>query len=327
MKAVIQARYGGPETLELRDVERPVPGPGEVLVRVQASSVNQADWEYLRGMPLVRVAAPLRPRHRIPGSDVAGTVSRLGPGATHVQVGDRVFADLSEEGFGAWAEFVVVRESALTGMPSRLSFEQAAAVPSAAVIALQGLRDRRVIGADDRVLVNGAGGGMGTFAIQLAKSVGAHVTGVDRGDKLDLLRSVGADLVIDYEVEDFSLNGERYDLVLDLAGYRRPFDLRRTLRDGGSYVLVGGSIRRILHAVLFGATLLRGSDVSAGILVGKPNDPALMRSLVESLDAGTLQPIIDRTYPLADAADAMRVIAEGRSRGKIVISIADAEGS
>jgi NADPH:quinone reductase-like Zn-dependent oxidoreductase len=324
MKAIVQRRYGPPESIELADL--PVPGIGddEVLVRVHASSVNAADVEYLRGMALVRLGAPFRPRHRVIGSDVAGVVEAVGTRVTSHKVGDEVYADLSEHGFGAFAEYVAVPAEALTHMPTGLSFRQAAAVPSAACVALQGIRGQGDIGVGSRVLINGAGGGMGTFALQMAKARGAHVTAVDSAPKAELLRSLGADEVIDYRREDYTRRRERYDLILDIQAHRSVRASRRALTPGGVYRMVGGSSRRIVEAAALGTLISRTSPQTVGLLLGWPNRRRDMEEVSELLRSGAIHPVVDRSYPLAEAAAALRYVADGHVQGKVVMDITPA---
>jgi NADPH:quinone reductase-like Zn-dependent oxidoreductase len=319
MKAMTRSSYGSPAVLRLEEVARPEVRRGDALVRIHASSINAADVEYLKGMSLVRLAAPLRPAHRILGSDVAGVVESVGPEVSGYQPGDQVFADLTEHGFGAFAEFVAVPADALAPMPTGLTYEEAAAVPSAAVIALQGLR-KGGLGRGQRVLINGAGGGMGTFAVQIAHAWGAVVTGVDRADKLELIHSLGADEVLDRDSVDYTAKGGRFDLILDVAAYRSPRDVRRVLAPEGAYYVIGGSTPRVLQAALMGA-LSRAGRPSIGIVAGRPNRRADIDEVTTLLGAGAVRPVIDRTYPLAETAEAMARLIAGSVQGKLVIRI------
>jgi NADPH:quinone reductase-like Zn-dependent oxidoreductase len=249
MKAVVYTQYGQPDVLEFKDVAQPAPKDGEVLIRVYASSVNSWDWDRLRGTPLLTRldGGLLKPRHTILGADVAGRIESTGSSVTHFLPGDEVFGDLSGCGWGGFAEYDCARESMLAVKPADLTFEEAAAVPQAAVLALQGLRKGGRIRRGRRVLINGAGGGVGTFAVQIAKALGAEVTGVDSTAKLEMLRSLGADHVIDYTREDFTRNGKRYDLILDVVAVRSIVNYRRALRRNGTYVMVGGSTTTLLQ--------------------------------------------------------------------------------
>jgi NADPH:quinone reductase-like Zn-dependent oxidoreductase len=318
MKAIVRSRYGTPDLLRLDEVPQPRPAADEVLVRIRASSVNSADLEYLKGMSLVRMAAPIRPAHRILGSDIAGIVAEVGRDVAVLAVGDEVFADLTELGFGAFAEYVAVPGDALAPMPAGLSFEQAASVPSAAVIALQGLR-RRQVEPGQRVLVNGAGGGMGTFAVQLAKVFGAEVTAVDRADKLELLRSIGADHVIDFEAQDYTAGEQRYDLILDVSAYRSLSDVRRALTEEGGYFVIGGSTPRVLRAALASAKPKARQRI--GIVAGQANRREDIDELSGLLETGSILPIIEASYPLAETPAALRRLQAGLVKGKAVISV------
>lgn len=324
VKAIVQRRYGPPESVEL--VELPTPGisDDEVLVRVHASSVNAADIEYLGGMAIVRLGAPFRPRHRVVGSDIAGVVDMIGAGVTSHRVGDEVYADLTEHGFGAFAEYAAVPAEALTRKPMGLTYRQAAAVPSAACVALQGIRDQGDIGTGSRVLVNGAGGGMGTYALQMAKARGAHVTGVDSAPKLELLRALGADEVIDYQREDYTRRDAHYDLILDIQAHRSVRDSRRALTPDGIYRMVGGSTWRIIEAATLGTFISRTSPQTVGLLLGWPNRRRDMDEVGELLETGAIRPVVDRSYPLAEAAAALRYLRDGRAQGKVVIDVAGA---
>jgi NADPH:quinone reductase-like Zn-dependent oxidoreductase len=321
MRAIVQTRYGSPDVLRLEEVAKPTVRDGEVLVRVRASSVNAADVDLRRGMILVRVGAPFRPKYRIPGSDVAGVVEAVGSGVTRFRPGDEVFGDLSESGFGAFAEYVRAPQDALAPKPAKLSFEEAATLPQAAIIALQGLRDIRPVKAGQQVLVNGAGGGMGTFAVQIAKSFGAVVTGVDSAPKQDLIRSLGADRFIDYASEDFTQAEGRYDLVLDMVGTHSISDYRRTLKPGGAMGLVGGPVSLFLRVQLQGARSSGPGDQELRIVMWKPNMPEDVAYVTELLDAGTIAPVIERSYPLDEVPEAFRRLESGAVLGKVVISM------
>lgn len=273
MKAVVYQKYGSPDVLQLKEVEKPTPKDNEVLIKVHAASVNSWDWDLLRGKPLVyrMIFGLLKPKFKIIGSDIAGRVEAVGRNIKQLQAGDEVFGDISGSGFGAFAEYVCARENALALKTASMIFEEAAAVPQAAVLALQGLRNKGYIQRGHKVLINGAGGGVGTFAVQIAKSFGAEVTGVDSTRKLDMLRSIGADHVIDYTKEDFTKNGQRYDLILDVAAYRSIFDYKRALSPKGIYVMIGGSIARIFQVLFLGYWITITGSKKMGILMHKPN--------------------------------------------------------
>src|SRR5712692_9910252 len=252
MKAIVYHEYGSPDVLQLTEVEKPAPKDDEVLIKVQAVSVNRSDWEGLRGKPLyARIGGLLKPRHQILGSDIAGRVEMAGRNIRRFQPGDEVFGDVLVY-MGGFAEYVCARERALALKPASMTFEEAAAIPQAAVIALQGVRDKGQVKPGQKVLINGAGGGAGTFAVLLAKLCGAEVTGVDNTGKLDFMRSLGADHVIDYAREDFTKNGQQYDLILDLVAYRSVFAYKRALGPNGSYFAVGGSTATLFQILLLG---------------------------------------------------------------------------
>ncbi len=321
MKAIVYTKYGPPDVLELKEVEEPKPKDNEVLVKVHAASINPWDWEILRGTPFVNrlLFGLLKPKIKILGADMAGRVEAVGKDVKQFQPGDEVFGDLSGCGWGGFAENVCARENALALKSANMTFEEAAAVPQAAVMALQGLRDKGQIQPGQKVLINGAGGGVGTFAVQIAKSFGAHVTGVDSTRKLDMMRSIGADQVIDYTGEDFTKNGQHYDLILDVSAYHSVFDYKRALSPKGIYVLVGGSSARIIQTMFLGPWISMTGSKKMGILMHKPNkDLAFLKELFE---AGKVVPIIDRRYPLSEVTEAFRYFGEGHVRGKIVITV------
>jgi NADPH:quinone reductase-like Zn-dependent oxidoreductase len=318
VKAIVYTKYGTPEVLRLQEVPQPVPREDEALVAVRAASVNSWDWDLLRGVPsLLRVA---KPQHPILGADIAGTVVAVGRKTGRLQPGDEVFGDLSGCGWGGFAEYVCAREEVLAPKSPGMTFEQAAAIPQAGVLALQGLRDKGRIRGGHQVLVNGAGGGVGTFAVQLARSFGAEVTGVDRADKLPLLRSLGAHRVIDYALEDFTLGGPRYDVVLDVAARHSAFQYSRALNPGGSCVIVGGSGAAVFQALLFGPWISLTAGKRIGLLLHRPNRGDL-EFLRESFEAGAARPVIDRSYPLSEVAEALRYLGEGRAKGKVIITV------
>ena len=314
MKAVVYTRYGPPGVLRLADVEEPVPKRGEVLVKVHAVSLNGSDWETLRGKPLYsRIGGPFRPRHHVLGSDIAGRVAAAGPDAALFRPGDEVFADVLSH-MGGFAEYACLPESALSRMPAGMSYEEAAALPQAGAIALQGIRDKGRAGAGQAVLINGAGGGSGMYAIQLAKVLGAEVTGVDNTGKLEFMRSLGADHVIDYTREDFTGNARAYDLILDLAAYHSPLACRGSLKPGGRYLYVGGSVTALVQALLAGPTGGRKIRVLAARLGVQHLTP-----LVELCQAGKIATVIDRRYPLNEVPEALRYLGEGHAKGKVIV--------
>ncbi|MBE1875536.1 NAD(P)-dependent alcohol dehydrogenase [Myceligenerans pegani] len=323
MRAIVQHGYGDPgEVLRVEDVEHPAPGDREVLVRVEAASVNAKDWMEVAGHPyLFRLAlGPFRPRNPVPGADVAGVVETVGPKVTRWRPGDEVFGELPR---GTFAEYALATEDAVAPKPAGLGFAEAAAVPLAGITALQGIRAARVR-PGHRVLINGASGGVGTFAVQIAKSQGAHVTGVCRTDALDLVRSIGADDVVDYTEEDFTRREGSYDRILDMVGSHSLADYRRALRSGGRCVVatgmpggkVLGPLPYLLQAMSAGSR--NGSTVTT--LSAKPN-PEDLAELTRLADAGQLRPAVDRTYELSDAPAAVAAQGAGHARGKTVVTI------
>jgi NADPH:quinone reductase-like Zn-dependent oxidoreductase len=324
MKAIVIRRYGAPDALSLEDAEQPRPGAGQVLVRVHAASINSWDWDNLCGTHLVnRLFHGLRrPKYPIPGADIAGRVEAVGDGVTRFRPGDEVFGDLCGAGWGAFAEYVCAPESELALKPARASFEQAAALPQAAVLALQGIRDYGRVQPGQRVLVNGAGGGVGTFAIQLAKAAGAEVTGVDSAQKLSVMRAVGADHVLDYQRDDYTTHLRRYHLILDVVGKRSMFEVERALAPQGSYVMVGGPMLRILQLLATGWWLSRRAGTRMRLLIHQANHD--LAGVAELFESGTLRPVIDGPYRLAETPDAMRRFGAGSILGKAVITMASA---
>lgn len=341
MKAAVRRAFGGPEVLRLEEVPTPEPAPDEVRLRVRAASINLGDWELLTGQPrwitwFANAFAP-RPRHPLPapagrsflerlrapryevlGSDVAGTVDAVGSKVTRFRVGDEVFGDCSPAGFGAFAEVVCAPERCcLVPKPPELTFEQAAALPQAGFIALQAMRDRAAVRPGMRVLVNGAGGGAGTLAVQLAVHYGAEVTGVDGPTKQELMRSLGAAHVFDYTAEDFTASDRRYDAILDMAAHRSLFPLRRSLVPGGLYLLAGGNGKASLQAAFLGPFLpARGGRVKYLLAATRAEN---LTTLAELCTAGTVRPVIDRCYPLHEAGEALGRVGRKESLGKVLI--------
>jgi len=323
VKAIVYTEFGPPDVLQLKEVEKPTLKANEVLVQVHAAAVNFGDWSFLRGEPfLVRLAGAglLKPKNTILGADVAGRVEAVGSNAKQFQPGDEVFGDISSCGFGAYAEYVSVPESALAPKPANLTFEEAAAVPMAAVVALQGLRDHGRIQPGQQVLIVGASGGNGTFAVQIAKSFGAEVTGVCSTRHLDLVRSIGADQVIDYTQEDFTTSEQRYDLILATGGYRSILDYRRALSPEGIYVMAGGAMAQIYQAMFLGPVISMTGSRKLCNMLARPNQKDLV-FLKELLEDGKVVPVIDRRYPLNEVAEALRYYGEGHSQGKVVITV------
>jgi NADPH:quinone reductase-like Zn-dependent oxidoreductase len=323
MKAIAFTQYGSPDGMELRDVPKPVPNDDELLIRVHASSINSWDWEFLNGTPFVNRAMfgllKPKPGKQVLGADIAGTVEAVGSRVSRFEPGDEVFGDLWDN-WGGFAEYACANEAALELKPANSTFVESAAVPQAGVLALQGLRKAGQVQPGQTVLINGAGGGVGTFAIQLAKLSGAEVTGVDASHKLNVVQSLGADHVIDYMQEDFTKTGNRYDLIIDCQNFRSMIYNRRALEAGGTYAMIGGSIPRVyqLWFLSFVASFTR-EDRTLCLVAEGPNKG--LAELKELMEAGKLIPVIDRTYQLSEVPDALRYFAEGQYKGKIAIDI------
>lgn len=319
MKAIVYTKYGPPEVLALREVEKPMPGENEVLVKIHAASINYGDKALVKGEPfLVRLMGYglLKPKHAIPGGDISGRVEAVGGNVTQFQPGDTVFGDIGECGFGAFAEYVAVPEDVLVLKPANVSFEEAAAVPQAAVVALQGLRDNGQIQPGQKVLINGASGGVGTFAVQIARALGAEVTAVCSTKNIDLVHSIGADHVIDYTQADFTKGTKRYDLIFDIVANRSVSDYMRVLTPQGNYVACAFNAT----SLFLGPFISKKDGKKASSLVHKPNreDMVFMKELLE---AGQVVPVIDKRFPLSEVAEGMRWLENGRHHGKVVITI------
>jgi NADPH:quinone reductase-like Zn-dependent oxidoreductase len=326
MKAAIRERYGSPDVVELRDLDVPVPSDGEVLVRVVAASVNRADLDGLTPKPsFVRLFLGLRaPRNHGIGGDVAGVVESVGAGVTRFKPGDEVFGDLYTQGQSGFAEYVSAPEKFFEPMPPGTSFEEAATLPHSAVLALQGLRTRkgRTVQPGDRVLIVGASGNVGPFAVQIAKSMGAEVTGVASTEKLDMVRELGADHVLDYTKVNPLRTGERYDWIVDMDSYLSIFRVRRALKRHGAYVTLGGGNWTIFTGLVIGPLMSLFSDKWTGMMLWwKPWHRPDVRALEELIAAGKLKPVIDRRFPLSEIVQALRHVDEGRARGKVVITM------
>ena len=319
MKAIVYTEYGGPEVLRMADVARPIPKDEEVLVRVHAASLNDWDWGLLQGDFINRLMYGWKkPRKQILGSDVAGRVEAVGKYVTRFRVGEAVYGDLSGR-WGGFAEYVCVPEKSLELKPAGMSFLEAAAIPQAGMLAVQGLIDRGGISRRQNILINGAGGGVGTFALQIAKQFETEVTGVDSTGKLDMLRSLGFDHVVDYTFEDFTRLDRRYDLILDVKTNRSMFDYARVLRPGGVYVTVGGSSRHLLQALALAPLITMTRKKHIRIVMLKPNkDLGYLNDLFEG---GKLKPVIDGPYRMEEIAEAFRIFGAGEHKGKIVIRI------
>jgi len=316
VKAVVYDRYGAPDLLRVEDVPVPTPAAGQVRVEVAATSVNLSDWEGLRGSPAYARLGGLRsPGRRTLGSDIAGVVDAVGPGVTRFRAGDEVYGD-NLALMGGFAEYALAPESVLAHKPAQLSFAEASTIPQAGAIAWQGTARAT---AGSRVLINGAGGGSGSFAIQLAKRLGAHVTGVDNAAKQDFMRSVGADHVIDYYRDDFTKSSRPFDLVLDLVAGRSVFAYRRALAPGGTYRCVGGTVRALLRVLTVGWAVGRLTGRSVGVLVVQEG-PAHFEPVTDLCVTGEVRIHIDRTFPLEEVPDALARVGEGRALGKVVVT-------
>ena len=327
MKAAQVDRYGPPEQVKIREIERPEPGEGQVLVRVKAASVNRADLDGLKPKPgFIRLFMGLRaPRQHGIGTDAAGVVESVGAGVTRFKPGDEVFTDMFAAGHpGAFAEYVCAREKAFEPIPAGMPFDEAATLPHSAVLALQGLRTRKGqrVQPGERVLIDGASGNVGPFLVQIAKSMGAEVTGVASGDKLEFVRSLGADHVIDYETVDYTKAGERYDWIVAVDSHYRILAARRALKPNGRYITMGGDSGSILVGVTGGLIISKFSDRWSGLMLWwKPMHRPDIDTLKELIAAGKLRPVIDRRYPLDQVVDALRYVEEGHPRGKVVITM------
>ena len=324
MKAAIHDRYGSVDVVEVREVDLQRPNDDLVLVRVRAASVNRADLDALGPKPaFARLFMGLR-APRVPGLglDVAGEVEAVGPNVTRFKPGDRVFADVFQYRAGAFAEYVLAREKAFLPIPVGMTFEEAATIPHSAVLAAQGLRLRngRTIKAGDRVLIDGASGNVGPFAVQIAKAMGAEVTGVARTEKLAFVRGLGADHVIDYTTTDYTKAGERYDWILDTDSHHSILAIRRALLPGGVYVTLGGTARSIFAAMFLGMVVSLVTDKHMGLLIWwKPFNPPDVATVTELMTAGVVKPAIDRRFPLAEVVEALRWVDDGRARGKVIV--------
>jgi NADPH:quinone reductase-like Zn-dependent oxidoreductase len=323
MKAIIHKKYGSPDVLQLKEVEKPTPGDDEVLVEVKAASLNAYDWHFLSAdIFLIRLMGGglLKPKNTRLGADIAGRVETLGRNIRQLRPGDEVFGDIGSFGHGGFAEYISVPERALTIKPGNLTFEQAAAVPMAALTALQGLRDAGQIQPGQKVLIQGASGGVGTFAVQIARSFGAEVTAVCSTRNLEMALSLGAEHVIDYTKEDFTRNGQRYDLILAVNGYHPISAYKRALTPNGIYVMAGGSMAQIFQAMLLGPMMstARGKKMRGVTARLSQTDMALLKELLE---AGKVVPVIDGCYPLSETAEAFRYFEKVHTRGKVIITM------
>ena len=325
MKAAIRERYGPPEVVEVREVDTPTPKDDEVLVRVWAASVNRADLDYLGPRPgfirpMIGMRAPRDPRM---GIDVAGVVDSVGSSVTGFQAGDRVFGDMLAFGSGAFAEYLCAPERAFELIPDELSFDDAATLPHSAILAIQGLRrrDGRTVQPGDTVLIDGASGNVGPFAVQIAKTLGGEVTGVASAGKLDFVRSVGADHVVDYRKVDYTKTGTRYDWILDTDSHHSIRAVRRALRPNGNYVTLGGTTWPLIQGMVVGPLMSLFSDRWSGLMLWwKPFDRDDLATVTDLIAAGKVRPVIDRRFPLSEIVEALRWVNDGHAKGKVVIS-------
>ncbi len=326
MKAIVHTKYGPPHVLQLKEVAKPVPGEYEVLVKIYATAVNDYDWSLVRGKPYPYrlMYGMLKPKNQIPGMELSGVVEAIGAKVTAFRPGDAVYGDISEYGFGSFAEYICVNEKALVLKPDKMTFEEAAAIPHAVLLAVQGLIDIGKIKQGQKILINGAGGGVGTFGLQLSRLYGAEVTGVDTGEKLKMMKEMGFDHIIDYKKEDFTSvaakKGQLYDLILDAKTSHSPFAYARALKPHGKYVTVGGYLPRLLQLLLLKGWVSRVRQKGMHIVALKPNkDLAFVNQLFEE---GKIKPFIDGPYTLEDVPRVLQYFGDGKHQGKVVISVA-----
>lgn len=319
MKAIVYDNYGSPDVLKLEDIPKPTPRDDEVLIKIHSVSINAWDWDTLTGKPFEYrfFSGLLKPKHnKIHGCDIAGTIEAAGKNATRFKIGDEVFGDLSEDGWGAFAEYTCAREDHLALKPSNMTFEEAACLSHGGNLAVQGLIDFGQIKSGQNVLINGGCGSTGSLALQIAKLFDVEVTGVDRTEKLNMMRTLGADHVIDYTKDDFTKNGRQYDLIFDVKTTRSIFDYKQALYPNGTYVTVGGKTSRILQLLLFRKLAAKHKMHMVGYKANKDS-----KYLVELFEAGKLKPVIDKCFPIEETADAFRYFGEGYFNGKIVVTM------
>jgi len=324
MNAIYYDQYGSPDVLQVREIERPVPSDDEVLIRVHAASINSWDWDMIRGKPaFVRMWGLFKPKHKIPGSDIAGRIESVGRRAKKFKPGDEVYGDIVEHGWGGFAEYACAKESQLVLKPASMSYEQAAAIPQAGLLALQGIRDFGKLQKGQHVLLNGAGGGVGTLGLQIAKMLGGEITVVDSADKLELLKSLGADHVIDYHEEDYTNIGQAYDIIVDVVANRSLSSYKRALAPGGIFVMIGGSTSTILKMMVMSPIISKGNrpdDKRLTIMGYKPNQG--LDDMSTFFQEGKVIPVIDKVFPLAETREAFKYFASGSFKGKVVIKMA-----
>jgi NADPH:quinone reductase-like Zn-dependent oxidoreductase len=326
MKAIVHHEYGSPDVLRLEEVQKPTPADNELLIKVHAVSINRSDWEGLIGKPLyARIGGLFKPGYKILGSDIAGIVEAVGKDVRQFKPGDEVFGlILNYE--GGFAEYACKSEKAIALKPAGMTFEEAAAIPQAAFIALQGIRDKGKVQPGQKVLINGAGGGTGTFAIQLAKLAGAEVAGVDNTEKLEFMRSLGANHVIDYTKDDFTKNGQQYDLILDVIADRSIFACKRALKPNGNYFMAGGSVATMFQSLLLGPLIRRITTRNIKLLVVQTDSRDLIY-MTELIQSGKVKLVIDNRYTLNETAEALRYLGEGHAKGKVVITVVPGDKS
>ncbi len=323
MKAIVCTKYGAPKDLQLKEVPKPIPNENEVLVKICATAVNDYDWSLVRGKPYIYrlMFGFLKPKAQIPGMELAGVVEALGVNTTKFKLGDFVYGDISAYGFGSFAEYICIDENALIHKPNTMSFEEAASIPHAATLALQGLIDTGKMQKEQKVLINGAGGGMGTFGLQIAKLYNAEVTGVDTGDKLETMKLIGFDHVIDYKKEDFTKNGKHYDLILDAKTNRSIFSYTRSLSPNGKYITVGGNLTKLFLLLILKFWVSKFSKKRMHIVSLKPNKD--LDYINELFENGNIKPMIDGPFTLSEIPKAIQYFGKGKHKGKVVITVVD----
>jgi len=323
MKAAVYTKYGAPSVLKIKEVKTPIPQSHEVLVKIMASSINSADIDMLKGTVLGRLSGLMKPSFSILGSDISGIVEAIGSEVTLFKVGDEVYGDMTGSGFGTFAEYKTVNEKVLSKKPDYLTFLEAASLPSAGVIALQSITNIKTIEPGQQVLINGAGGGMGTIAVQMAKAFGAYVTGVDKSVKLVMIKTLGADRVMDYEVENYAKLDTTYDRIVDCQAFHGPLKYFKRLNADGIFYMIGGSVSSLLKVGIYGSLMSLFSTKKVGLLLGRPNRKEDIRTLEELIQQRTLKPIIDKCFKLDEIAEAFEYFETGNFVGKIVIEITD----
>ncbi len=320
MKAIVYHKYGSIEHLQLEEIEKPHPKDNEVLIKIHAAALNSWDWDLVKGTLQGRIFGLFSPKYKILGADVAGTIEAVGKNVTDFKIGDAVFGDLSEDHWGGFAEYVCANEKYLLHKPPSLTFEQAAATPQAGLLAIQALFHKRPITKGQEILINGAGGGVGTFCIQIAKSYGLEVTAVDKKEKLDALRKIGANHLIDYQQTDYTKTGEQYDLIIDNVAHRNTKAYSKVLKSDGVFIMIGGKTGTILNALIQGSWVSKRTDKHIGILAYQPNKEDL-NNLTKLIISGKVQPIIDKTFSLENTIEAFRHYEAGSFVGNIVVKV------